>query len=249
MKTYFYLIFILLLSTTIQAQHTEKPDIECFPIPRTLKRSFELLNKTMCDDEIYLIKTLQEDSIYYHPKFMLKADFWHAWKIYDGSRLTRYFNRKGLFRPAEIYETILISFHRYLNNKPIKLEEQIARYKLEHAREYEEYLQKLQKDTINGIYIPKNLEDSFIQLDKLLSDEDKQTIQQLNNRKETIQFHHSLGMWLRNNWGLWSGSRLQKYMLDRGINHPDEMSAIILEFYYDWLNRQNDEWKKFEAKQ
>ena len=55
-------------------------------------------------------------------------------------------------------------------------------------------------------------------------------------------------MWLRNNWGLWGGSRLQKYMLERKIQHPDSMSAIILEFYYDWLNEQNDEWIKFETK-
>ena len=112
---------------------------------------------------------------------------------------------------------------------------------IEEAKEF-------QQDTINGVYIPKNLEDCFIQLDQLLSDEDKQTIKQLRNRKETIQYHHNLGMALRNNWGLWSGSRLQKYMLDKKVKHPDNMSGIILEFYYDWLNGQNDKWKKFEAK-
>ena len=43
-------------------------------------------------------------------------------------------------------------------------------------------------------------------------------------------------------------NRLQKYMFDKKIDHPDGMSAIILEFYYDWLNDQNDEWTKFDAK-
>ena len=135
-----------------------------------------------------------------------------------------------------------------MNREEIKLDDQINKYKLKQAEEAKEYQQKLQKDTINGVYIPKNLEDCFIQFDKLLSDEDKQTIKQLRNRKETIQYHHGLGMWLRNNWGLWGGSRLQEYMLNKKIKHPDEMSAIILEFYYDWLNGKNSKWKKFEAK-
>ena len=162
--------------------------------------------------------------------------------------MTEYFNKKGLYGSHEIYNTILVSYHRYLNSEEIKLDDQISEYKLKQAEEAKEYQQKLQKDTINGVYIPKNLEDCFIQLDKLLSDEDKKTIKQLADRKETIQYHHSLGMWLRNNWGLWGGSRLQKYMLGRKIEHPDEISAIILEFYYDWLNEQNDEWTKFDTR-
>ena len=247
MKTHFYLIFFLLLSTTIKAQKEEKSAYD-FPIPKTIEKCFELLNKTMSDNEIQLIKVLQEDSIYYHKEFQYGTDFFHAWKIYDGSRLTKYFNKKGLYGSHEIYNTILVSYHRYLNSKEIKLDEQINKYKLIQEEEKKDYLQKLQNDTINGVYIPKNLEDCFIQLDKLLSDEDKQTIKQLQSKEETIQFHHGLGMWLRNNWGLWGGSRLQQYMLDRKINHPDDMSATILMFYYDWLNGKNDEWKKFEEK-
>ncbi len=111
-----------------------------------------------------------------------------------------------------------------------------------------EYQQKLQKDSINGVYIPKNLKDCFIQLDKILSDKDKQTIKHLENREKTILLHHGFGTWLRNNWGLWGGSRLQQYLAQKGLNHPDDMSAIVLEFYYDWLNGQHDEWKKFEEK-
>ena len=36
---------------------------------------------------------------------------------------------------------------------------------------------------------------------------------------------------MRNNWGLWGGSRLSKYFNKIGIYHPDDMSAIILESY------------------
>lgn len=239
---------MVMISLTISAQSEVRKNIRDFPIPKTIEECFEVLDKTMPNNEIQLIKTLQEDSICYHKEFKHKTDFFHAWKIYGGSQLTKYFNKKGLYGEYEIYNTILVSYHRYLNNEEIKLDEQINKYKLKQEEEEKEYLQRLQKDTIDGVYIPENLEDCFIQLDKLLSEEDKQTIKQLKNREETIQFHHGLGTWIRNNWGLWGGSRLQKYMLDRGFRHPDDMSATILEFYYDWLHEQNDEWKKFETK-
>lgn len=46
-----------------------------------------------------------------------------------------------------------------------------------------------------------------------------------------INLHMGLGMWLRNNWGLWSGSRLAKWFNERRIWHPDDMSGIILYSY------------------
>lgn len=106
----------------------------------------------------------------------------------------------------------------------------------------------IKQDSINGVYIPKDIEDCFISLDVLLSEEDRGLIKKLKDRDETIMLHHGLGTWLRNNWGLWSGSRLQKYFKKRKIKHPDAMSSLILEFYYDWLNEKNSEWKKFDKK-
>src|SRR5690606_4613258 len=103
-------------------------------------------------------------------------------------------------------------------------------------------------DSINGVYIPKHLKDCFITLDSILSHDDKQTIKKLNSSNETYLFHHGLGTWIRNNWGLWGESRLKQYFLERKIDHPDSMSAIILAYYYDWLNGENAEWEKFEKK-
>lgn len=117
----------------------------------------------------------------------------------------------------------------------------------EIAAEEEAYKQRLVADSINGLYIPKNIEECFIQLNKLLKTKDIETIKNLKNRSETIMYHHGFGTWLRNNWGLWGGSRLQQYLLGKGLNHPDDMSATILEYYYDWLHGQNEDWKKFDA--
>jgi hypothetical protein len=45
-------------------------------------------------------------------------------------------------------------------------------------------------------------------------------------------YHFGLGMWIRNNWGLWGGSRLSQYFNRLGIHHPDDMSGIILDSYW-----------------
>ena len=164
-------MFFLLLSITVQAQSAKKYDIERFATPRTLEKCFKLLDKTMSDHKIQLIKVMQEDSIYFHKEFFCGTAFFHVWKIYDGSILTKHFNKKGLYGSSEIYNTILVSYHRYLNNEEIKLGDQIKKYQLKQEEDVREYLQKLQKDTIFGVYIPINLEECFIQLDKLLSDE------------------------------------------------------------------------------
>ena len=43
--------------------------------------------------------------------------------------------------------------------------------------------------------------------------------------------HHDLGRYLRNEWHLWGKSKLKSYFSKKGINHPDDISAIILDSY------------------
>ena len=109
------------------------------------------------------------------------------------------------------------------------------------------YQKRLTQDSIGGFYIPKNLGECMEQLDILLLTKHKEDMKSQKNREDMIKYHRSVGLYLRNNWGLWGGSRLQKYFSDRGIYHPDDMSAIILEYYHDWLNGDKDSWKEWET--
>ena len=111
----------------------------------------------------------------------------------------------------------------------------------------QEFNRRLTLETIDGVYIPANLLECFVELDKQLSEIDKKEMLALPKRDDMIRYHHSLGMWIRNNWGLWGGSRLQKYFTDRGIAHPDNMSGIILDHYHDWLHGNKDSWKTWES--
>jgi hypothetical protein len=88
-------------------------------------------------------------------------------------------------------------------------------------------------DRIDGIYIPKDLDEAIDSLDVIICPEDKRYItDSLSLDDFRINCHHGLGMWIRNNWGLWGGSRLQLYFLDRNVIHPDDMSDNILKAYY-----------------
>ena len=118
----------------------------------------------------------------------------------------------------------------------------------EIIEEQETQKKRIVADSIDGCYIPRNLEECFIELNKILKPKDIETFKNLKDRDETALYHHGLGTSLRNRWRLWTGSRLKQYFITKGIQHPDNMSGLILSFYYDWLNGKNDEWKKFEEK-
>lgn len=132
----------------------------------------------------------------------------------------------------------------FLRKKDDKLAKEEKQRELIHNRE--ELKKRLSAETIDGRHIPKDLGEAFAELDKSLPEIDRKEMLGLQKRAEMIQYHMGLGMWMRNNWGLWGGSRLQKYFTDKGITHPDDMSSVILFFYWDWLQGRKDAWREWE---
>lgn len=126
-------------------------------------------------------------------------------------------------------------------NKRVARREGTQEWEQRQAR----YKQRIVADSIDGVYIPRNMEDCFHTLDSLLNPHDRNHIKACNG--ELGQFHFSLGLWIRNNWGLWGGSRLQCYLYDRGTYHPDDMSGQILRFYYDHLWGRDSAWQAFDT--
>ena len=93
-----------------------------------------------------------------------------------------------------------------------------------------------QRFSADGVYIPKNLSESFQELDKFLPLKFKDSVKILAEKDFTSSQHFGLGMWMRNNWELWNKSRLYKHFKKKGIFHPDDMSGIILKSYHRYLN-------------
>ena len=85
--------------------------------------------------------------------------------------------------------------------------------------------------------VPSNLKEAIVKLDNDLSEEDKQFL--LENG--ALSVHHTLGRWIRNNWGLWDEqSELKLNMTKLGNIHPDDMSNFIIVDYIKHLKEQNE---------
>jgi branched-subunit amino acid transport protein AzlD len=108
-----------------------------------------------------------------------------------------------------------------------------------------------------NIYIPVDLDDCLAQLRKILKPEDVAKMK-AGTEANMSRHHFGLGLWMRNNWRLWAGSRLAKWFNVHGIWHPDDMSGIILNSFWRQLNdrpieldgqvkRYQEFWKKQET--
>jgi hypothetical protein len=82
---------------------------------------------------------------------------------------------------------------------------------------------------------PATLEEAMDRLDATLSPEKLAELA----TGDPVRFHHSLGTAIRNRWGLWrDDSPLGRWFVERGIEHPDDMSGIVL---VSWQRRHNGE--------
>jgi hypothetical protein len=90
--------------------------------------------------------------------------------------------------------------------------------------------------------IPKNIEEAFAELDRMLQQDDKDYIVE----NGSIAVHHSLGRWIRNNWELWDdeANDLKRIFTEIGISHPDDMSNYIIKWYIHHLKNDDDFYKK-----
>lgn len=87
--------------------------------------------------------------------------------------------------------------------------------------------------------IPQTKKEAFAQLDALLSEKDKNELV----IGDAIEFHFSLGMWIRNNWIYEQNeedvTRLAKaFRTDFIVFNPDSISGKIIEYYQRYLKRK-----------
>jgi len=91
-------------------------------------------------------------------------------------------------------------------------------------------------NSLHKYYIPKDLDDCFVELKKMLPPDILDDFKNTTLVDMDVKYHLGLGMWLRNNWGLWKGSRLAYYFKQKGFKHPDDMSHTILVSFWRHLN-------------
>ena len=107
-----------------------------------------------------------------------------------------------------------------------------------------EYNRRITLDKINGVYIPKNLEDVFVTLDKMVDAESKFKVRTLAEDKVDSVLSPRLGLWMKLNWSFYEGSRLSHYLRSAGVTYPDDMASFLLLAWYRHLNQQPVEIKE-----
>lgn len=107
------------------------------------------------------------------------------------------------------------------------------------------------KEELDEVEQPKDLEDSFRVLGKVLRD--RAIFKDTLEANILGMTHFSLGMWLRNHWYLWWSKDLATKFADKNypqekpalveyfntvlnIHHADDMSSIIILSYHRHLN-------------
>lgn len=95
-------------------------------IPAHLDEAVRELEKRTPAASLESYRNAPEDIIV--PKLFFGLGRWiiHNWGFYEGSRLSHWFRQQGVYHPDDMARVVMISYHRYLNRKPIELEAQVA---------------------------------------------------------------------------------------------------------------------------
>jgi len=100
------------------------------------------------------------------------------------------------------------------------------------------YNKRIQKDYLFGVYIPKDLTDAFVQLNRLIDKEGQAAFKTMGEADAVRKLHFSFGRWMIYNWGFYEGSRFSHYLKGLGIFNPDDMSRFVMLSYHRNLNRK-----------
>ena len=104
-------------------------------------------------------------------------------------------------------------------------------------KEFEkQYQERIKKDRLNNVYIPKNLDDAMLQLSNIISAEAQAKIKVIPEDSVCMALHRRLGQWMILNWGFYGGSRLSHYLRSAGVTFPDDMADFLILAFHRKLN-------------
>ena len=101
---------------------------------------------------------------------------------------------------------------------------------------YQQYEQNIRKERLNGVYIPKDMADAFIELERL---SDPGAVTRFKAAPEDVishKLHFGLGKWMIVNWNFYDGSRFSHVLRQMGVTHPDDMAQFTIVSWHRHLN-------------
>ncbi len=99
----------------------------------------------------------------------------------------------------------------------------------------EKYQWRLKQEVLYGVYIPKDVNEVFLELNKKMDEPSKAMFKAMNESEATSKLLFS---WLTHNWSLYDGSRLSKYLNGLGIFDPEDMAGFLIIAYHRSLNKK-----------
>jgi hypothetical protein len=220
MKRQFYILTILILASHCLFGQKIK-------IPKDIQSAVKYLQTHCPDSLIQTIKKTPEEkllNICYPWGGNFKTIFEWTKRDNKKSKINKYLIKKGISDNKHQQTIILAAFKQALLRETFNEADIIKPYKAIEDKWREEDKVKFTTDSIRGVYIPKDLEDCFKQIDRFWDDSTIVKVKQWTEDEFIANAHFGFGRWMRNNWQLWGGSRLSKYFNYLGIYHPDDMS-------------------------
>jgi len=211
-------------------------------VPKNLKQAVKFLQADCTDSLKTLIKNTNDDkllNISYPWGGEYKTIF--NWLSNDNEdvKINKYLKANGITYNPHQEEIILLAFKLQLLGKTVNEKQILKPYQNIESKWAKEDEVRLTADSLRGIYIPKDLADCFKQIDEFWADSTKKQVKSWAEDQFVGKAHLGFGMWMRNNWQLWGGSRLSKYFNEMYITNPEDMSGIILISYHRYLCGQD----------
>lgn len=123
---------------SIYAKRILLEEIDGVYIPRDLTEAFAELKSLSSPADLQKLQAAPEDVARYKLHFGLGRWMIVNWGFYEGSRLSHFLRGTGLEHPDDMVRVILVCFHRHLNQKELKFEEEVAFYRDFREKERQE---------------------------------------------------------------------------------------------------------------
>lgn len=100
------------------------------------------------------------------------------------------------------------------------------------------YQRNIKKSRINGVYIPANLDEAFVELDDLSPEASKIKFKNAPEDVIASKLHYGLGRWISVFWNFREGSRYVEYLRQLGIVDHDHMIQFTIVSYHRYKNNK-----------
>lgn len=100
------------------------------------------------------------------------------------------------------------------------------------------YLKRITQEQINGVYIPRNLDDALAELMRLTDRESQQRYVSVPEKAAVEKLFFSFGRWIGHNWQFYEGSRFSHYLRSAGVTYPDDMIRFTMIAFHRHLRQE-----------